>query len=314
MQSHQDWTFGGLWPYEPRWFHTDEGRIHYVDVGPRDGRPVVLLHGNPSWGFLYRNFIPALIGAGYRVIVPDHLGFGRSDKPDDRRVYALPKHARRLEQLLESLDLREATIVVQDWGGPIGIAWAVEHPDRIAGLFIMNTAAHNPVKKSPVPFALKLFRVPGVGEVLVKGLNLFHRAFLFGSGLARPERMTAEIKKAYLAPHPRWSARTGVLAFPRQIPTGPSGALAPFFRHLENGLAREFRNHPVKIVWAMKDVAFPADTLEEMWLKTFPNATVVKIAEAGHYLQEDAHEQIVPELLAFLESQPRRHVPSAGKP
>ena len=116
-----DWPFGGTWPYEPRWFETPEGRMHYVDEGPRDGKPVVMLHGNPTWGYLYRNFIGPLTDAGYRAIVPDHLGFGRSEKPDDREFYRIPRHAERLEALLESLDLAEATVVPQDWGGPIGL-------------------------------------------------------------------------------------------------------------------------------------------------------------------------------------------------
>ncbi|MFQ5848677.1 MAG: alpha/beta fold hydrolase, partial [Candidatus Methylomirabilales bacterium] len=124
MASSVDWTFGGTWPYEPRWFQTPEGRLHYIDEGARDGRPLVLVHGNPTWGYLWRHFIPPLVGAGFRVIVPDHLGFGRSDKPDDPSLYRIPRHAARFEQLLESLDLRETTVVPQDWGGPIGLAWA----------------------------------------------------------------------------------------------------------------------------------------------------------------------------------------------
>jgi pimeloyl-ACP methyl ester carboxylesterase len=137
-----DWTFDGTWPYEPQWFDSPDGRMHYVDVGPRDGRPVVLVHGNPTWGYLYRNFIPALVEAGHRAIVPDHLGFGRSDKLADPELYRVPRHARRLDALLELLDLRGATVVPQDWGGPIGLYWATRHPERVAGLFILNTYAH----------------------------------------------------------------------------------------------------------------------------------------------------------------------------
>ena len=111
-----DWTFDGTWPFEPNWFDSPDGRMHYVDVGPTDGRPVVLVHGNPTWGYLYRNFIPALVEAGHRAIVPDHLGFGRSDKPPDPALHRVPRHAQRLDALLESLDLRGATVVPQDWG------------------------------------------------------------------------------------------------------------------------------------------------------------------------------------------------------
>lgn len=114
--SKTDWTFDGTWPYEPKWFDTPDGRLHYIDEGPRDAAPVVMVHGNPTWGYLYRNFIPPLAGAGYRVIVPDLLGAGRSGKPDRPEAYTVRRHAERTEQLLESLDLRDATLVPHDWG------------------------------------------------------------------------------------------------------------------------------------------------------------------------------------------------------
>jgi pimeloyl-ACP methyl ester carboxylesterase len=155
--------------------------------------------GNPTWDFLYRNFIGPLTEAGHRAIVPDHIGFGRSDKPIDSELYRIPRHVERLEALLESLDLRDAVVVVQDWGGPIGLSWAVAHPDRVSGLFILNTFAgprHN------LPVALRLFRTPGVGEVLVKGLHMFVRVFLFRVGVVHRERLTADVRRAYLAPHP----------------------------------------------------------------------------------------------------------------
>jgi pimeloyl-ACP methyl ester carboxylesterase len=295
-----DWTFGGLWPFQPRWFETEDGRIHYIDEGPRDGRPVVLVHGNPTWGFLYRNFVGPLVDAGHRVIVPDHLGFGRSEKPPRPELYRIGAHVQRLAALLESLDLRDATLVPQDWGGPIGLSWAAGAPDRVAGLFILNTYAHRPPGKVPLPLPLRLFRTPGVGEVMVKGFGLFHRVFLFRAGVVHHERLTPEVKRAYLAPHPSWSSRTGVLVFPREIPSGPVGTVSDLLGWLEERLELHFRDKPVKIVWAMKDIAFTAQMLELLWLKTFPDAQVTRLDDAGHYLQEDAHERIVPELLAFL--------------
>jgi len=299
-----DWSFGGLWPFEPRWFDTAEGRLHYIDEGPRDGRPVVLVHGNPTWGFLYRNFVAPLVAAGHRVIVPDHLGFGRSDKPPRPELYRISQHVRRLDELLESLDLHDAVVVPQDWGGPIGLSWAVAHPERVSGLFVLNTYAHRPPGDVPLPLPLRLFRTPGVGEVMVKGLGMFHRVFLFRAGVRHRERLTAKVKRAYLAPHPSWASRTAVLVFPREIPSGPSGPVADLVAGVEAGLERDFRSKPVQIVWAMKDLAFTPQVLEQLWLKTFPEAKVVRLDDAGHYLQEDAHERIVPELLGFLASPP----------
>src|SRR5574337_1475074 len=223
-----DWTFGGTWPYTPRWFNGSDGRIHYVDEGPQTGRPVVMLHGNPTWGYLYRNFVSPLVEAGFRAIIPDHLGFGRSDKPDDPELYRIHRHASRLEALLESLDLHDVTVVPQDWGGPIGLAWAARHPDRIRSLAILNTVVHRPPQKVLLPLPLRLFRTPGVGEVMVKGMHAFVRVFLFKVGIVHHERITAQTRAAYLAPHPTWSSRTGILVFPREIPAGPAGRVSDF--------------------------------------------------------------------------------------
>ena len=294
-----DWTFSGTWPYEPRWFDSPDGKMHYVDEGPRDGKPVVLVHGNPTWGYLYRNFIGPLTDAGYRAIVPDHLGFGRSDKPDDVELYRIPRHADRLEALLESLDLSDATVVPQDWGGPISLAWATRHPERVRSLCILNTFAHRTREKIKLPLPLRLFRTRGIGEVMVKRLDLFKRVFLFRDGVTKRDRITDVVKAAYRAPHPSYSSRTPILVFPREIPVDPSDPVSDFNAGVESGL-EHFRDKPVKIVWAMKDIAFTPEILDQVWMQTFPDAEVTKIDDAGHYLQEDAHETIVPELLELL--------------
>lgn len=303
-----DWTFDGTWPYEPRWFDSTDGRMHYVDEGPRDGRPVVLVHGNPTWGYLYRNFIPALVEAGHRAIVPDHLGFGLSDKPDDAELYRVPRHAERLDALLESLDLRGAVVVPQDWGGPIGLRWATRHPERVDGLFVLNTFAHGwkperlpPGKdRVPLPLPLHLFRAPVIGELLVKGLDAFKRGFLFQQGVVHRERLTPTVKRAYRSVHRGWSERTAILVFPREIPVTDGGPVIAMNAEVEQGLQRHFRSKPVHIAWAMKDPAFVPEYLDTLWLDTFPDAGVTRLDDAGHYLQEDAHERIVPELVRFV--------------
>jgi haloalkane dehalogenase len=303
-----DWTFDGSWPYEPRWFDSPDGRMHYVDEGPRGGRPVVLVHGNPTWGYLYRNFIPPLVDAGHRAIAVDHLGFGRSDKPPDAELYRVPRHAERLDALLESLDLHGTTVVPQDWGGPIGLEWATRHPERVDGLFILNTYAHGwkpetlpPGKdKIPLPLPLRLFRAPGVGEVLVKGLDAFKRGFLFGQGVVHRDRLTPTVKRAYRDVHRGWSERTPILVFPREIPVTGEGPVVEMTTRIEEALKQNFRSKPVHIAWAMKDPAFVPAYLDTLWLDTFPDAQVTKLDDAGHYLQEDAHELIVPELVRFV--------------
>lgn len=180
--SEADWNFGGQWPYEPRFFDSAEGRLHYVDEGNRDSDPVVLVHGNPTWGFLYRHFIPPLIDAGHRVIVPDHLGFGRSDKPSDPELYRIPRHVARLNALLESLDLRGATLVPQDWGGPIGLSWAVAHPERVARLFILNTYAQRPPGKCRYRCRCACFARRASGSCWSRGSTYSPGDSCFGSG------------------------------------------------------------------------------------------------------------------------------------
>jgi haloalkane dehalogenase len=223
-----DWTFEGTWPHPPRWFATPDGRMHFVDVGPRDGRPVVLVHGNPSWGYLFRHFIPPLAAAGHRVIVPDHLGFGRSDKPSGAGLYRVERHAARLALLLDSLDLRDVTVVPHDWGGPIALAWAVKRPERVSRLALLDTFVHKPSAAVSLPLPLRLFRTPGAGELLVKGLHAIVRGFLLGGGVRRPDRLTPTVRRAYLTPHRTWGARTAILAFAREFPAGPDGRVAQF--------------------------------------------------------------------------------------
>jgi pimeloyl-ACP methyl ester carboxylesterase len=299
-ESDIDWTFSGAWPYSPKWFETSDGRMHYIDEGPRDGLPVVFVHGNPTWSYLYRRFIEAVTDSGCRAIAMDHLGFGRSDKPANTSFYSISRHAARCEALLESLDLRDAILVVQDWGGPIGLTWAARHPQRVAGLFILNTFFQRPIARVPLPIILHAFRTPLVGELLVKGAHAFVKRFLFKAGLNHPGRLTQTDRAAYLAPHPGWSSRSGILAFPRQIPSGP---VSDFVAEEGAKLTSAFANKPIKIVWPMKDVAFGPDMLDSMWLKSFPHADVTRIHDAGHFIQEDAHELVIPQLVEFIGEQ-----------
>jgi pimeloyl-ACP methyl ester carboxylesterase len=295
----QDWTFEGTWPYEPHWFDTPEGRLHFVDEGPRDASPVVLVHGNPSWGYLYRHFIPPLVEAGYRVVVPDLLGSGRSDKPDRPEAYAIRRHADRTEQLLESLDLRDATLVPHDWG-MTSLQWAVRHPERLRGLFVTNTIAHRRREEIRLPLPIRLFRGRVTGPLLVKRLDVVRRFFLSRFGVEKRDRMTPVVKRANLAPNPTAASRTGVLTFLREIPTHPDDDASRFWGELEDGLERHFRDKPVGIAWGMKDAAFAPAVLDELWLGTLPDAVVTRLPEAGHFVQEDAYEYVVPALLDHL--------------
>jgi haloalkane dehalogenase len=166
----------------------------------------------------------------------------------------------------------------------------------VSGLFILDTFAG---WRQDFPVPLRLFRTPGVGEVLVKGLDMFVRGFVFRAGVVHRERLTADVRRAYLAPHPTWSSRTGELVFPREIPASATGPVAELITRVERGLEQHFRSKPARIMWAMRDPAFTPMVLER-WRKTLPDAPVTQLDDASHYLQEDAHERIVPQLLGFL--------------
>jgi haloalkane dehalogenase len=152
----------------------------------------------------------------------------------------------------------------------------------------------------PLPLPLRLFRTPGIGEVMVKGMDAFKRGFLFGQGVVHKERLTPVVKRAYRDVHQGWSERTSILVFPREIPVTGEGPVVQMNSEIEEGLKRDFRAKPVHITWAMKDVAFTPNVLDALWLDTFPDAAVTRLDDAGHYLQEDAHELIAPELASFV--------------
>ncbi|MCZ6805386.1 MAG: alpha/beta fold hydrolase [Deltaproteobacteria bacterium] len=292
-----DWTFDGTWPYEPNWFDAEGGRLHYIDEGPRDGRPVVCVHGNPTWGYLYRHFVPPLVEAGYRAVVPDHLGFGRSDKPNKASLYQIPRHSERLISLMDALGLRDATVAVHDWGGPIGLSWPAKRPDNVRNLFIMNTFAHRPPPGTTVPSILRFIRAPIFGEALIKGRHAFVKQLLFKA--IRRDRLTDQSRAAYLAPHPTYASRTGILVFPREIPDSPTGRVADFLDEVHQGLAA-YRDRPVAFAWGKKDPVFPPRVYERLWKADFPDAPILWLDKAGHFLQEDAPELIVPHLLEHL--------------
>jgi pimeloyl-ACP methyl ester carboxylesterase len=296
-----DWTFGGTWPFEPHFFETQSGRLHYVDEGRRDGRPVVMLHGNPTWSYLYRRFISALTDAGHRAIALDLLGFGRSDKPDDESAYAIGLHLARVNELLGSLDLNDVCLVVHDWGGPIGLPWAVGNRDSVTRLMILNTFAPRLPGPMGQGFSLRMLRVPGLGELGAKVRPGITESFLLGNGTVHHDRLDENVKAAYRVPHPDRASRAGPLAFPRQVPLREGTPVARMTHETAEALERDFRDRPAAICWGMRDVLFGEPVLD-LWRAVLPQAKVTRIDDAGHFVQEDAHERVIPELLELLAS------------
>ena len=296
-----DWTFGGTWPYEPRWLSTDGLRIHYVDEGRRDGEPVVMLHGHPAWIYVYRHFIRGLTDAGLRAIAHDQAGFGRSDKPDRVAAYSLERNLSHFEALMDELELDRVTLVLHDWGGPLGLAWAVANPERVARLVVLNTFTGSiaPDAARSALLWIRMMRSRLLGDLLVRGARLPVRLFLLRMGVAHRDRIGTHERAAYLAPHARWGSRAVLIAYPRLWPLEAGHPTSQLARHVEADLSA-LAGKPVLICRGLKDPGYKAGLLT-LGKDAFPNAEVHDFEDASHFLQEDAHERIVPLIAEFLE-------------
>ncbi len=283
--------------------HLDLGGIglHYIDQGPRDGPPVVMVHGNPSWSYYYRGLISALSDR-YRCIVPDHIGMGLSDTPgDDRYDYTLRRRVDDLRALLDHLDIdRDITLVVHDWGGMIGMTYATEQIDRIARLVVFNTAAFHMPPGKRLPWQLKLCRMPILGPLLVRGLNGFCRDAVHRCVTRRP--MSKEAERAFLMPYNSWRNRRAVLRFVQDIPLKTGERAYDLVSQTEAGL-QQLAHLPMLICWGMKDFVFDADFLAG-WTDRFPDADVHSFPAAGHYVLEDSGDEIAGLVQAFLKDHP----------
>jgi cis-3-alkyl-4-acyloxetan-2-one decarboxylase len=285
-----------LYPFTGHYFDTGSGiRLHYLDEG--HGPPVVMLHGNPTWSFFYRDLV-RLLRDDYRCIVPDHVGCGLSDKPPaDKYSYSLERRVADLTGLLDHLEIdRNVTLVLHDWGGMIGTAWATRFPERIKRLVVLNTAAfHLPMNKR-LPLSLRIGRNTTLGAILIRGFNLFCRAAVRWCTV-RP--MPRAVRKMYLAPYNSWANRIAVLRFVQTIPLGPSD---PGYTIVSETAGRLplLRDRPILICWGMRDFVFDEDFLAE-WERHFPAAEVHRYDDAGHYILEDAGEAVGLRIEEFLQ-------------
>ena len=273
--------------FEPHYLEQDGLRLHYVDEGA--GPPVLLLHGEPTWSYLYRKIIPELTSTA-RAIAPDYLGFGRSDKPSRLEDYSYDRHTASIARLVEELDLRDVTVVVQDWGGPIGLRLAVERPERVARLVIMNTGIGG--GRPPSEEWLR-FRdwVRRLGTELVPGRLV---------QLSAVQPIAEEVVAAYNAPWPEPESKAGVLAFPELVPISPDHPDTPAHLAVREQLARWEK--PALVLFSDSDPIF-APAVAERIAAHIPGALEPEIiAGAGHFLQEDKGEEIGRRISQFLAS------------
>jgi pimeloyl-ACP methyl ester carboxylesterase len=275
-------------------------RMHYLDEGPRDAPVVLMLHGNPSWSYYWRHLVLGLRDR-YRCIVPDHIGMGFSDKPDDQRYeYTLASRVADLGTLLNALLPRgDLTLAVHDWGGMIGFGWAVGHAERVRRLVILNTAAFPLPKAKKMPWQLTLGRDMKLGALLIRGFNAF-AAGAARFGVAR--RMPRAVRRAYCAPYDSWANRIATLRFVQDIPLSPADRAWPLVEEAGRRLPA-FADRPAFIGWGLRDFVFDRHFLDG-FTAALPDAEVRAFEDAGHYVLEDRHEALVPAIRDFLDRHP----------
>jgi pimeloyl-ACP methyl ester carboxylesterase len=288
-----------LYPFRSHFMPINGHRYHYVDEG--HGAPVLMLHGNPTWSFYYRHLIAAL-APEYRVIAPDHIGCGLSDKPGmDAYAYRLEDRVTDLETFIDQvLPDTPLTLVVHDWGGMIGMAFALRHLDQIRRVVITNTSGFLPPAGKPIPLRLRLIRnFKSFAKPAVIGLNLFARAALV---MAARRRLPRDVRQGLVAPYNRPKNRIATLRFVQDIPlsaTDPSYALAKF---VDDNLYR-LRHVPMLICWGKHDFVFDLDYFHE-WQRRFPDAETHLFENAGHYLLEDEPQAVTRTVQNFLDRRP----------
>lgn len=297
MRGIEHETFGGTFPFAPRYREVNGFAMHYVDEG--DGEPVVMLHGDPTWGYLFRRFIPPL-AAQYRCIVPDQMGMGKSGVPPDAARYHLAGHVSNLESLLLGLDLRDITLVLHDWGGPVGLGFATRHPERIKRLVLLNTWAFAAWPSGPFPRLVELIRSER-GEAFVLRRNGYLEPAIVGS-THHAENLTEAVMAAYRAPYPTPESRLAMLRWSRDIPVREGDTSYAEMARIEAGLSR-FVEMPALLIWGMHDPVLPPAVLRR-WQRIFPHATTHEVADASHFLQEDAPDEIIGRIEAFLAAHP----------
>ncbi len=288
--SHPGWIDRNEYPFTSRFFQTATGRMHYVDEG--NGDVIVMLHGNPAWSFLYRNLIKQL-SPHYRCVAPDYIGFGLSDKPFDWS-YLPEDHAKNVTALIEHLGVKDITLVVNDWGGPIGMHYAVTHPENVKRLIVLNTWAWPAADDFHFTSFSAMMGGP-VGRFLIRHFNFFANTFMrmaFGD----KRKLSRIAHDHYRNALPTAESRKGCYVFPKQI-VGST----PWLGEIWNRIG-VLKDKPALFVWGMKDVAFREKELLQ-WQAALPNSDTVRLPTVGHFVSEEAPQELGEAVTSFLASQ-----------
>jgi len=281
-----------IYPFTPRMFTTPHGaRLNYVDEGPRNDEAVLMLHGNPTWSFLYRNVIRTL-SPTVRCIVPDHVGMGLSDKPENYD-YSLETRTADIEALVASLGLKRIHLIVHDWGGAIGFGFATRHPEMIGRIVILNTAAFF---SEHIPRRIALCRAGIFGKILVRGFNGFAGP---ASRMSTVRPLAPAVKRGFLFPYNSWANRVAVHRFVQDIPMKINHPTRSMLDGIERKLPM-LTDRQKMILWGGKDFCFN-DYFLTRWREIFPQASVHRYADAGHYVLEDAGDDACQRISGFLQ-------------
>jgi len=291
-----DWI-AARWPYAPRYAGVNGWRMHYVDEG--EGDPVVLLHGNPTWGYLWREVIPPLLASGRRVIVPDMIGFGLSEKPTREQAHSLDGHAANLTALVRQLDLEDIALVCHDWGGPTGLSFAMNNPERLRALTVMSTWAWpTPAEFHTRMFPWRMMHAPLVGPYLLGDHKALVGRGLYLSVVGR-ERFRSHTQPVYEAMLPDTASRLPTWTWPRWIPLDENARAHDRFLWLEEKLAA--CKLPTAIIWGREDDVFDAATFAPKFKQLMPHAEGPHMVTGRHFLQEDSGSEIGAIIVDFLE-------------
>ena len=264
-------------------------RMHYLDEG--EGPVVLMLHGNPTWSFYYRNLVKTLVAAGFRCVVPDHVGCGLSDKPQDY-PYTLKRRIEDVERLIDYLGIGRFSLVVHDWGGAIGCGLAGRRPKALDRLVVLNTAAF---RSKRIPWRIAAIKVPVLGEFIIRGLNGFAGPAV---SMAVTSKLSKRIKRGYLWPYQSWADRVAVWNFVKDIPLHKRHRSHATLFEVETGLSK-LNKKPVQIVWGGKDFCFNTSFFKQS-CELFPEAETHLYEKCGHYILEDGGSQVLDKIRSFL--------------
>ena len=289
-QSRPVWVSEEMFPFESRFFNTPSGHaMHFIDEG--EGEPIVFVHGNPSWSFEFRKLVKGL-RSDFRCVAPDHIGFGLSSRSSNRKDHLPQAHAEVFLSLLDHLELRDITLYISDWGGPIGLHFARTHPDRVKRLIIANTWCW-PVSRDPHFVFFSYMMSSWIGQLLIKRFNAFVNRVV-PMAVGRKHVLTPQMMEHYRNAQPTPDTRAASAALPRAI-VGETDWLGSIWDDRET-----FTQIPALILWGLKDIAFRRKELER-WQSELAEFETHEFEDCGHFLAEENPEQILPVIFSFMQ-------------